>query len=170
MRERIRYYFLTVIGSVLVLLSAERVGACALTRMASSNDVLYGQGSKATVVQNDAGDSDSPAKLFKSIEEGIAAGNIRTISNYFDKQVNLNLRSLENGYYSANQTYVILQNYFSSRKIVSFKFTSRSMDEGSPYATGGATVRTKGTNEIVQIFIALTRVDHRWVIRQFNIY
>jgi hypothetical protein len=121
--------------------------------------------------------SQEPAKtpayldnLFDTIEAAILAGDVKKLAPYFGKQVNLSLQSGPSGYFSGNQSYYILQNYFSSRKILSFKFTSRKLDDTYPYATGGGTSRAKGVNEILQFYVALAEVDGRWVISQFNVY
>lgn len=108
--------------------------------------------------------------VFDAIESAILGGDVKKLAPYFGKQLNLSLHSGTTGYFSSNQSYYILQNYFSSRKIISFKFTSRKLDDTSPFATGGGTSRAKGVNEILQFYVALAEVDGRWVISQFNVY
>jgi len=118
--------------------------------------------------------SDAPPDLvnrvFDDIEHAILAGDVKKLSPYFGRQLNLNLHAGMSGYFSSNQSYYILQNYFSAKKILSFRFTSRKPDEASPFATGGGTARTKGMNEILQFYVSLVEVDGRWVISQFSIY
>ncbi len=116
------------------------------------------------------GKTESVNHAFDAIEAAILAGNVKELTPYFGRQLNLNLRSVKGGYYSSNQSYYILQNFFSSRKIFAFKFTSRKPDDPIPYATGGGSSRMKGVNEILQVYVSLTEVDHRWVISEFNIY
>jgi hypothetical protein len=113
---------------------------------------------------------DQVNRVFDEIEAAILAGDVKKLSPYFGRQMNLNLHAGMSGYFSSNQSYYILQNYFSSKKILSFRFTSRKPDDASPFATGGGTARTKGINEILQFYVSLVEVDSRWVISQFNVY
>ncbi len=109
-------------------------------------------------------------EVFDAIEIGILSGDVKRISPYFGRQMRLNLPSAKSGYYSANQSYYLLQTFFSGRKIISFKFTSRRPDDTAPYATGGGTARSRGVNELLQIYVSFTRAGQRWVISEFNIY
>ncbi|MBI1806276.1 MAG: DUF4783 domain-containing protein [Ignavibacteria bacterium] len=108
--------------------------------------------------------------LFDEIEKGLIAGDVRAISKYFGREVFLNLRGTESGYFSANQAFYILQNYFSARHTVHFKFTTFDQTESSPYATGGGSFMVKGKLETLQVYVALARRHERWVITQFNAY
>lgn len=119
--------------------------------------------------REDSARTDIPA-IFDAVENGITKANIKLFSGYFAKQVSLNLSSRKNAYYSANQSFYILQNYFDSRKVVSFKFSTLNTTDTSPYATGGGIVRTRGANDAFQVFVSLTNDGSRWVISQLNVY
>jgi len=105
-----------------------------------------------------------------SIEQGIVSGNVQVFSGHLARQIYITLRGKEGGYFSANQAFYILQEYFSSRHAVNFRFTTVNADIANPYATGGGTFFVKGNPEILQLYVALARADGRWVIAQFNVY
>jgi hypothetical protein len=110
------------------------------------------------------------ATIFNAVENGVTKANIKLFSQHFAKQVSLNLNNQGNAYYSANQSYYILQNYFDTHKVRLFKFSKQNASDTSPYATGGGLLRGRPANDVFQIFISLTFEDNRWVISQFNMY
>lgn len=114
---------------------------------------------------------DSSLKTFiESIEQRITSGTVQLPSQDFGRQVYMMIRGKEGGYYSNNQASYILQNYFSGRRALNFRFTTTSMTGKTPYVTGGGMFMVKGNTEILQIYIALSSVNGRWIITQWNIY
>ncbi len=108
--------------------------------------------------------------IFQKVEEGLSSGSISGFSPYFGSQVSLNLRGGENGVYSANQAYYVLENYLRHRRVMQVNFSSISETGTNPYATGSAGLNTRGGRELAQIYVSLSRVGERWVITQINIY
>lgn len=108
--------------------------------------------------------------IFKKIEESISKSTLTSSPAFFGSQVYVNISGGENGYFSANQVVSVLQNYFSSRKAVSFSFSRLNEQGSTPYATGRFTFITKGNKESVQIYVSLTLQESKWVVSQFNIY
>lgn len=108
--------------------------------------------------------------VFEEIQQGIASGNVGQFSQRFASQVQVNLKGEESGYYSSNHAYFILEKYLKARKVISFEFTSVSDTEATPYATGNAVFRNRGTREIVQVYVSLMQSADRWVIAEINIY
>ncbi|MBI4536042.1 MAG: DUF4783 domain-containing protein [Ignavibacteriae bacterium] len=108
--------------------------------------------------------------IFEGVQQGLSSGNIGVFAEHFASQVFVNLRDGESGYYSANQAYYVLENYFRSRRVMSFDFTTIGESESNPYATGSAGLSFKGTREIAQVYVSLSRAGDRWVITQINIY
>ena len=108
--------------------------------------------------------------IFNSVQEGITTGNIGVFSRHMDAQVYVNLRGGESGYYSANQAYYLLEDYFKARKLVSFDFTTVGETETNPYATGRAAFNVKGSRENAQVYVSLSLSQDRWVITQIKIY
>jgi hypothetical protein len=109
-------------------------------------------------------------RIFESIQEGLRAGNVGVLSPYFGSQVLCNLRDGESGYYSANQAFYLLQNYFSTRRLVAFDFSTIGESESNPYATGSVSFNVKGRREVAQVYVSLSQAGDRWVISQINIY
>lgn len=113
--------------------------------------------------------TEKPSVIISQVESGILSGNIQSFSKYLAKQVFVNLRGNESGYFSSNQALYLLRSFFETRRVLRFKFTT--IDESQePFATGGGIFVLKGTKESVQIYVGLSKLDNRWVVTQFNVY
>ena len=108
--------------------------------------------------------------LIENIHHGILSGDVQLFSEHFAHQLYITLRGKEGGYFSSNQALCILQNYFSGRRTLNFRFTTVSTTGSNPYATGGGTFLVKGNPEILQVYVALAGTGDGWVITQFNVY
>lgn len=108
--------------------------------------------------------------LFAVIEKSLNNGNISALTPYLAPQVQVNIRGGESGYYSASQAYYLLENYFRSRKVLGFGFSTIGESDSNPYATGGANLNFKGTRELAQVYVSLSRSGQQWRITQINIY
>jgi hypothetical protein len=114
--------------------------------------------------------------IFQSVQDGIVSGSVGTFSQFLGSQVHVNLRGGESGYFSANQAHYVLTNYFRTRRVLRFEFTTLGSAGSEPYGTGSAVMSFKGTREQVQVFVSLTLLPfsasggERWVISQVNIY
>ena len=108
--------------------------------------------------------------VFEEIQQGVETCNVSVFSSYLATQVQVNLKSEESGYFSANHAYYILEKYFKARKVVSFEFTSVSEEGTTPYATGSAVFNYKGGRESAQVYVSLVQSEGRWVIAEINIY
>jgi hypothetical protein len=110
------------------------------------------------------------AAVFSSVESGILAGNAGSMSPFFGTRVFVQLRGAEGGYFSAAQSYYILESFFMGRRTVSARFTTYGKSDTSPYATGSASFIMKGKREDAQMYVALSPVGKRWVISHLSIY
>ena len=108
--------------------------------------------------------------IFNDIQKGIVERNIKNISRYLVGEIYVSLHGMETGYFSANHSFYILENFFRARRTVTFKFSSFGELEAAPYATGGGIFSFRGTRELLQIYVSLVKLDQRWVISQFNVY
>ena len=126
------------------------------------------QGQKA-VPQSQKGDPPASA-MFAEIQDAVRAGDSSPLSKYLAKQVYLNLSDIEGGYFSDNQALFILKEYFKTRRILSFKFSTISEVEGTPFATGGGSYVRHGNPEIFQAYVAMKKSGDRWVIAQFSVF
>ena len=108
--------------------------------------------------------------IIQQIQDGVNGGNVRLFSGHFAKQIFVSLGENENGYFSANQATLVLQDYFSSKRNVKFNFSTTDVFNETPYATGGGTYFLRGTIRHFQIYVSFVYADGRWMITQFNIY
>ncbi|MFN0157588.1 MAG: DUF4783 domain-containing protein [Bacteroidota bacterium] len=113
---------------------------------------------------------DKARSLFDRVREGLATGNLGLFSQSFGSQVQLNLSGGESGTFSGNQAYYVLEKYIGSRKVAHIEFTTYGESSSNPYATGTMAVNTKGSRELAQVYVSLSRAGDRWVITQINIY
>jgi len=111
----------------------------------------------------------NPAPVFENIISGIEAGSVSTIANYFGKQIYISLNSGERGYYSSNQAYYVLQNYFSIYRPIDFRVSTRLTNSLTPYCAGKLIYSFKGVKETVQVYIGLSWTNDNWEINQITI-
>jgi len=97
------------------------------------------------------------------------SGNTNNISRYFAPQVYVSLRSGERGYYSSNQAYYLLDNFFKIYSPINFQTTSRMMEGSMPYLSGRLFCRFKGSMETYQVYLNLNWNGFRWEITQLSI-
>lgn len=109
-------------------------------------------------------------QVFDRVRDGLASGNFSLFAPHMASQVMMNLRGGESGTYSANQAYYVLENYFRARRILHLEFTTVGESDTNPYATGSAGLNIRGSRELVQVYVSLSRTGDRWVITQINIY
>lgn len=155
----------TLISLLMLLALTEALAQMRPVQQKTEGDSVIGRGVEPPDYKQ--GDVKS---IFKKIEESISKSTLTSSPAFFGSQVSVNISGGENGYFSANQVVSVLQNYFSSRKAVSFSFSRLNEQDSTPYATGRFTFITKGNKESVQIYVSLTLQESKWVVSQFNIY
>jgi peptidoglycan biosynthesis protein MviN/MurJ (putative lipid II flippase) len=111
---------------------------------------------------------ETPTKVFAEIETGISNGNVSAIAAYFSSQNYLSLSTGISGYYSANQSYYVLEDYFNFHRPVSFKFTSIRGTRNA-YATGTLVYELHNRKKTALVFISLESTDNTWKISQITI-
>ncbi len=117
-----------------------------------------------TIYQNNVGLN----KAFDQISEGLAKGDINEITHLLPSQCFLSLSNGISGYYSYNQTYYILQDFFKVKRPISFKYTS-IVSNNNPYATGIFTYEIRNRRETAQVFISVESKGTGWQISQITI-
>ena len=108
--------------------------------------------------------------VFNDVESGLVSNSVNFAAKHFSRQIYISLQGAESGYFSMNQAMYILENYFTARKVINFKFTTTKLSGEVPYATGGGYFTLKGKQDLFQVYISLAKNDSRWVITQFNVY
>jgi len=106
--------------------------------------------------------------VFEKIQKGILSGDISQFSEYISDKTFINLSSGKSGYYSVNQSYYILQEYFHTHKPVSFRFDSIK-DGDNPFAIGTLLYENQTRKDYSQVFISLGLEKSNWTILQFSI-
>ena len=107
--------------------------------------------------------------ILNEIEEGIINNDIEAFSRYFSSQPYISLINGVNGYYSSNQTYYILEDFFNSFKVISFRFQEKKTDESVAYGKGEYYFEKKGKREVANLYITLNKTGSRWFITQISI-
>ena len=107
--------------------------------------------------------------ILNEIEEGIINNDVEAFSRYFSSQPYISLINGVNGYYSSNQTYYILEDFFNSFKVISFRFQEKKTDESVAYGKGEYYFEKKGKREVANLYITLNKTGSRWFITQISI-
>lgn len=108
-------------------------------------------------------------KIFSRIEEGIETGSVDKFSGYFSSRNYLSLIGGTTGYYSENQTFYVIKDFFSINLPISFKLTNIVTDSPTPFAAGTLRYINKSIRNSATVFISLQWVDHKWKISQITI-
>jgi len=107
--------------------------------------------------------------IFNDIESGIVNNDVKKFSQYFSSQPYLSLVNGVNGYYSSNQAYYILEDFFNSFKVVSFKMEETKTEETVSYGKGDYYFEKKGRREVAHLYITLSKSGNKWYITQISI-
>lgn len=108
-------------------------------------------------------------QVFVEIGNALGEGRVSDISKYFGPQTYFSLSNGINGYYSSNQAFYILEDYFKIYKALYFKFDHIKTDKNSSYATGKFSYDNKGKRNNAQVYISLKKVGNNWNITQLTI-
>ena len=106
--------------------------------------------------------------VLTDVENGIAKGNVSAIFKHLNSQTYFSLSNGIRGYYSSNQAYYILEDFFKIYHVISFRFHSIQSEEGTPYATGIYFYEFKGKRETAQVYISLKNTGKSWKIIQIT--
>jgi len=108
-------------------------------------------------------------EMLLNAKDALSSGNIRFLRPRLGKKVYLNLFTGINGYYSAEQAFLILDSFFSTYTPISFSFSSRNFSIRSPYGFGPLTYERRGRRATAEMFLSLAHVGDRWVINQITV-
>lgn len=136
---------------------------------AFSLSFTFSQSSKFTNKTRENVESNQQESIFKEIESGIKEGNVESISKYFGQRTYFSFSNGINGYYSSNQAFYVLEDFFRIYKVTSFKFEHVKNDKFNSYATGKYNYDNKGQRSTAQVYISIKKVGLNWIITQFTI-
>ena len=107
--------------------------------------------------------------VFNDIEKGIVSNDVKKFSQYFSPQPYISLVNGVNGYYSSNQAYYIMEDFFNSFKIVSFEMEETKTEGTVSYGKGDYYYEKKGRREVAHLYITLSKSGNKWYITQISI-
>jgi len=107
--------------------------------------------------------------IFGDIEAGINSGNVAQFSKFLDSQTYFSLSNGISGYYSANQAYYVLEDFFKLYQVISFRLKNVKSGGENPYATGEYYYELKGKKDTAQVYISLKFTGSTWKITQITI-
>lgn len=108
-------------------------------------------------------------RVFSEISDGIANKDVESIARYFSSQTYLSLSNGISGYYSSNQAYYVLEDFFKIYRVTAFRFDNIQSDSNNPYATGEYQFEYRGKRDIAQVYISLKKTGKNWKISQITI-
>jgi hypothetical protein len=114
-------------------------------------------------------DNDSPNYILRKVEEGFNNGDVEKFAKYFSSQTYASLSNGISGYYSPNQFFYIIQNYFNIYKPIGFRFIVVNDSTENPYASGLYKYESGGIRGNSQVFISLKIIGNDWKISQITI-
>jgi len=131
--------------------------------------VLFSQTSNLTGKTDSKNVVQQEELIFKDIESGIRDANVERISKYFGLQTYFSFSNGINGYYSSNQAFYVVEDFFKLYRVTSFKLGQIKSDSNHSYATGKYNYDNKGQRSTAQVYISLKKIGTDWIITQFTI-
>lgn len=110
----------------------------------------------------------SPQFVLQEIESGINKGDPSSFTKYLSENSYLNLPNGVSGYFSSNQSFYILKDFFKSFVPVSFSFTETGSGR-EPVATGRLKFEQNGKRDNAIVYIALSYEGNYWRITQLSV-
>ncbi len=107
--------------------------------------------------------------IFKEIESAIKNADVENLSKYFGQQTYFSFSNGTNGYYSNNQAFYVVEDFFNLYKVTSFRFDYVKVDKNNSHATGKYNFDNKGQRSSAQVYISIKKIGTNWIITQFTI-
>ena len=107
--------------------------------------------------------------IFNEIESGIKEAKVDRISKYLGPQTYFSFSNGINGYYSNNQAFYVLEDFFNVYKVTAFKFDYVKTERNNGHATGKYNYDNRGQRSTAQVYISLKKIGTNWIITQFTI-
>lgn len=128
-----------------------------------SADVLWSQ----EIV--DGGTGNEVKVILLKIGNGIRTGAIREFSDELMEETYISLESGVSAYFSANQSFYVLKDFFQHFRPTGFKMIKKSTSSETPFAVGQLTYNKNGIRGESQVFITLKLENNKWKISQLII-
>jgi hypothetical protein len=105
-------------------------------------------------------------EILEEIEMGISKTKLSAISPHLSSQIYL---SGVSGYYSANQSFYVLEKFINEYKVISFKFDSFNFNTITPFAKGTYYYEHKGNRSEAKVYLTMKLTGKSWKITQISI-
>ncbi len=104
-----------------------------------------------------------------SVEQGLTIGKVSDLSHFVNNQIYLNLSNGITGYYSSNQAYYVLADFFKSHRMISIDFDNSLANVSNPIAVGNCQYLSNDKQESAQVYISLKFINKKWKLTQITI-
>jgi hypothetical protein len=101
-------------------------------------------------------------EILEEIEMGISKTKLSAISPHLSSQG-------VSGYYSANQSFYVLEKFINEYKVISFKFDSFNFNTITPFAKGTYYYEHKGNRSEAKVYLTMKLTSQSWKITQISI-
>jgi hypothetical protein len=108
-------------------------------------------------------------EILEEIEMGISKTNLSSISPHLSSHIYLSFLNGVSGYYSANQAFYVLENFFKEYKVTSFLFDSFNFNTVTPFAKGTYNYEHKGNRSEAKVYLTMKLTGKSWKITQISI-
>jgi len=131
--------------------------------------ILFSQTSNLTRKSETKTNTQQEELIFREIESGVKDGNVERLSKYFGQQTYFSFSNGTNGYYSSNQAFYVVEDFFKLYRVTSFKLDHIKSDNNHSYATGKYNYDNKGQRSSAKVYISIKKIGTNWIITQFTI-
>lgn len=107
-------------------------------------------------------------KIFADFEQGIKSKNIELFFNHLDSEIYISLAKSVSGYFSANQSFHLLQKYIDEINPTTFKLTRQQNQSPYPYSTGVLYYNRSGIHGNYQVYMSVKKEERGWKITQIT--
>lgn len=108
-------------------------------------------------------------KIFESLENGINSKSVKEFSSHLSPEVYISLEDGTNSYFSASQSYHILNDYLNQLDRISLTIIKKQSSSKKPFMVGQIRYNKSGVPANVQIFITLVKEAEVWQVSQIII-
>lgn len=107
--------------------------------------------------------------VFNYIKEGLKKGEVEEFSEFLSGKTYISLSNGKTGYFSTDQIYYILEDFFDSYKTFAFTYSTVKAGAQKPFASGTLKYLNNGKRKSAKVFISLSRITGKWKIAQLTI-
>ena len=124
-------------------------------------------------IKSELRSSSQNTMAYETLEEigmGISKTKLSAISPHLSSHIYLSFLNGVSGYYSSNQAYYVLENFFKEYKVTSFKFDNFNFNTITPFAKGTYNYEHKGNRSEAKVYLTVKLTGKSWKVTQISIY